>query len=48
LYSEYLKEGDESPGRLCTIHQGSVKQRLRRSIEGFFSGLGRKVKGIFR
>lgn len=48
VYSEYLKEGDESPGRLCTIHQGSIKQRVRRSIEGFFSGLGRKVKGIFR
>jgi 1A family penicillin-binding protein len=48
LYSEYLKEGDESPGRLCTIHQGSIKQRVRRSIEGFFSGLGKKVKGIFR
>lgn len=48
VYSEYLKEGDESPGRLCTIHQGSIKQRMRRSVEGFFSGLGKKVKGIFR
>ncbi|MBA3640195.1 MAG: PBP1A family penicillin-binding protein [Acidobacteriota bacterium] len=48
VYSEYLKEGDESPGRLCTIHQGSMKQRVRRSIEGFFSGFGKKVKGIFR
>ena len=48
VYSEYLKEGDESPGRLCTVHQGSVKQRVRRSIEGFFSGVGKKVKGIFR
>ncbi len=48
VYLEYFKEGDESPGRLCTIHQGSIKQRVRRSIEGFFSGLGKKVKGIFR
>src|SRR5687768_1461533 len=48
LYSEYLKEGDESPGRLCTLHQGSIKQRVRRTIEGFFSGLGKKLKGIIR
>lgn len=48
LYSEYLKDGDEFPGRLCTVHQGTVKQRLRRTIEGFFSGLGRKLKGIVK
>ena len=48
VYSEYLKEGDDFPGRLCTVHQGSIKQRVRRSIEGFFSGFGKKLKGIFR
>jgi penicillin-binding protein 1A len=47
-YLEYFKDGDTIPGRLCTIHQGSVKQRVRRALEGFFSGLGRKLKGIFR
>jgi 1A family penicillin-binding protein len=48
VYIEYLKEGDDAPGRLCTIHPGSMKQRVRRAIEGVFSGLGKKLKGIFR
>jgi membrane carboxypeptidase/penicillin-binding protein len=48
IYTEYLKEEDDIPGRLCPLHQGSVKQRVRRTIEGLFVGLGRKLKGIFR
>src|SRR5215210_1887532 len=48
VYTEYLKEGDEAPGRLCTLHQGTMKQRLRRSVEGLLSGFGKKLKGIFR
>ena len=48
VYLEYLKEGDEAPGRLCTLHRGSIKQRVRRGIEGFFSGLGKKLKDIIR
>ena len=48
VYTEYLKEGDDAPGRLCTLHEGSMKQRIRRSVEGFFSGIGKKLKGIFR
>ena len=47
-YQEYLKERDDSPGRLCPIHQGTVKQRVRRVIEGIFTGLGRKIRGILR
>ena len=47
-YIEYFKEGDEVPSRLCPIHQGSVKQQLKRAVQGFFSGLGRKLKGIFK
>lgn len=47
VYTEYLKDGDQSPGRLCTVHQGTVKQRVRRTIEGFFSGLGKKL-GIIK
>jgi penicillin-binding protein 1A len=43
-YIEYLKEKDEAPGRLCTLHRGSLKQRIRRGLEGFFG----KLKGIFR
>ena len=48
VYTEYFKEGDTIPGRLCPIHQGTVKQRVRRAIEGIFSGLGKKIRGIFR
>jgi 1A family penicillin-binding protein len=47
-YIEHFKEGDEVPGRLCTVHKGSIKQRVRRAVEGFFSGVGKKLKGIFR
>jgi penicillin-binding protein 1A len=47
-YSEYFKEGDQIPSRLCTIHKGSVKQQIKRAVQGFFSGLGKKLKGIFR
>jgi penicillin-binding protein 1A len=47
-YTEYFKEGDAIPTRLCPIHKGSVKQQIKRAVQGFFSGLGRKLKGIFR
>src|SRR5690606_33410036 len=47
-YVEYLKDGDEAPGRLCTLHKGNIKQMVRRAVEGFFSGLGKKLKGIFQ
>ncbi len=48
VYTEYFKEGDEIPSRLCPVHKGSVKQQIKRAVQGFFSGLGRKLKGIFR
>jgi 1A family penicillin-binding protein len=48
VYTEYFKEHDPIPGRLCPIHQGSVKQRVRRAVEGFFSGLGKRIGRIFR
>jgi penicillin-binding protein 1A len=47
-YDEYFKEGDQIPGRLCPIHQGTIKQRVRRAMEGFFTGLGRRIGRIFR
>jgi penicillin-binding protein 1A len=47
-YTEYLKAEDQIPGKLCPIHEGSIKQQVRRAIEGFFSGLGKKIRGIFR
>ena len=47
-YTEYFKEGDQVPGRLCPIHQGSIKQRVRRAMEGFLSGVGKRIGRIFR
>jgi penicillin-binding protein 1A len=47
-YTEYFKDGDDIPSRLCPIHQGSVKQQIKRAVQGFFGGLGKKLKGIFK
>ncbi len=47
-YTEYLKPDDKAPSGLCTIHQGSIKQQVRRAIEGVLSGLGKRIRGIFR
>jgi 1A family penicillin-binding protein len=47
-YVEYFKEGDEIPTRLCAIHQGSLKQRARRAIQGIFGAIGRGIRGIFK
>jgi penicillin-binding protein 1A len=47
-YTEYFKDGDDIPSRLCPIHQGTVKQQIQRAVRGLFSGLGKKLKGIFR
>ena len=43
-YVEHFKDGDEIPSRLCPIHQGNLKQRAQRAVQGFFGAL----KGIFR
>ena len=48
IYTEYFKPDDKTPGRLCTLHQGTVKQRVRRAMEDFFSILARKIRGIVR
>jgi 1A family penicillin-binding protein len=47
-YVEYFKEGDDVPSRLCTIHQGTIKQRVQRAVQGLFGAIGRGLKGIFR
>jgi len=48
IYTEYFKNGDDVPTRLCTLHRGTVKQRIARTVQGWMSELGRKVRGIFR
>jgi 1A family penicillin-binding protein len=47
-YTEYFKTGDAVPGRLCALHRGTLKQRVRREVEELFSTLGRRIRGIFR
>jgi len=46
-YTEYFKDGDTVPSQLCPIHQGTLKQRAARAIEGFFRGLGGRIAGLF-
>jgi penicillin-binding protein 1A len=47
-YIEYFKKGDAVPSQRCPIHQGTLKQRAARAIEGLFRSLGDKITGIFR
>ncbi|HSL21952.1 MAG TPA: PBP1A family penicillin-binding protein [Vicinamibacterales bacterium] len=47
-YTEYFKEGDDVPGKLCPLHEGSLKQRARRAVQEFLSELGRALKDVFR
>lgn len=48
LYTEYFKDGDDVPGRLCTLHPGSIRQRVTRTVQGWMEEMGRRVKGVFR
>ena len=47
-YVEYFKDGDQIPTRLCPIHQGTLKQRAQRALQGVFGAIGRSIMGIFR
>jgi 1A family penicillin-binding protein len=48
VYTEYFKENDDVPSRLCPVHQGTIKQRVRRAFQGILGDLGKKLRGIFR
>lgn len=48
VYTEHFKEGDDVPTRLCPVHRGTVKQRVKRAFEGVLSAIGGRLKGIFR
>ncbi len=48
LYTEYFKEGDDIPSKLCPIHQGTLRQRARRAVQDLLSEVGRAIRGIFR
>ncbi len=48
IYSEFFKEGDEMPTRLCSLHRGSIRQRVARTVQGWVNEIGRRVRDIFR
>lgn len=48
LYTEYFKEGDAVPSKLCPLHEGSLRQRARRAVQEVLSEVGRAIRGIFR
>jgi len=48
LYTEYFKEGDQVPDRLCTLHRGTMRQRMARTVQGWMAEAGRRVRAIFR
>lgn len=47
-YTEYFKDGDDIPSKLCPIHEGTLKQRAHRALQTVLSELGRAIKGIFK
>ena len=47
VYTEYFKDGDSVPSERCPVHQGSLKQRAARAVEGVFHSIGRGIAGIF-
>ena len=48
IYTEYFKKDDAVPSQLCPIHKGTIKQQVARVMQGFLSGLGKRIRGIFR
>ncbi|HOL70983.1 MAG TPA: PBP1A family penicillin-binding protein [Bryobacteraceae bacterium] len=42
-YTEFFKDGDAVPTRLCPIHSGSIPQRAARAFRSVFS----RLKGLF-
>jgi membrane carboxypeptidase/penicillin-binding protein len=48
LYTEYFKEGDQVPSKLCPLHRGSLRQRVARTVQGWATEVGRRVRDIFR
>jgi len=47
-YVEYFKDGDDVPGQLCPLHEGTFKQEATRAIDDVFRAIRRGIGGIFR
>jgi penicillin-binding protein 1A len=48
VYTEYFKATDAVPSAVCTIHQGSFRERAGRAVGGLLKSLGSKLSGLFR
>ena len=48
VYTEYFKEGDPVPGRMCPIHRGSLRQQARRLLGDALRGIGRRLRDLLR
>lgn len=47
-YTEYFKEGDDIPSRLCPVHEGTLKQETQRAVQSLLGAIGRGIRGIFK
>ena len=47
-YTEYFKAGDDVPGDLCPLHEGTLRQRVTRAVDGLAAAIGRRIRDIFR
>ena len=48
VYTEYFKEGDAVPSRMCPIHSGSLRQEAKRVLGDALRGLGRRILDLLR
>jgi 1A family penicillin-binding protein len=48
VYTEYFKDGDERPARLCPLHEGSFRQRAERAVEGLIDLIARRLRDVFK
>ena len=48
IYTEYFKDGNDIPSRMCTLHQGSIRQWVTRTVQGWLSKAGGRLGVIFR
>ncbi len=48
VYTEYFKDGDDMPSRLCAVHEGTFKQATARVFQNVVRSIGSRIAGIFR
>lgn len=46
-YTEYFKEGDAVPTRLCPVHEGTFTESASRALQNVVRALGRRLAGLF-